>query len=54
MVAFKLKQHPTNKLYAVYENDVRVKGYIFTGVEDFKQELKFLGFSQEYTVNIAS
>ena len=52
MITFTLVQSPVNKLYAVYEGGLRVKGYIFTGVEDFKNELEFLGFNKAYTIKV--
>ena len=52
MIKFELVQSQVNKLYAVYENGVRVKGYIFTGIEDFRNELEFLGFNKPYTITI--
>lgn len=33
------------ELYAVYENEIRAKNAIFSGIEDFRQELEWLGLS---------
>ena len=52
MTHFTLVQHPVNHLYAVYQDGVQVKNPLFTSIEDFEQELKFLGYNEPYTVSI--
>lgn len=52
MTKFELRQNPFNELYAVYEGGVKVKDYIFTGVEDFKRELELIGYKKAYTITI--
>lgn len=52
MTTFELRQNPVNKLYAVFEGGEQVKDYIFTGEQDFKNELEFLGYKKPYSITV--
>lgn len=53
MTVFTLKQDPFSNFYAVWADGQKVKNDIFSGVEDFEQELKALGYDKPYTIKVA-
>ena len=52
MTHFTLVKNPINNLYAVYQDGVQVKNPLFISIEDFEQELKFMGYTKPYTVSV--